>query len=74
MTKPNEKVHNLLSWLKATGGLSYSELLAAGYGGVLHEALRDGLAERYSSSRRPSGVPEDLFRITDAGRNRLATD
>jgi hypothetical protein len=69
MTK---NVHELLSWLKTTGGLSYSEILAMGYGGVLNEALRDGLVERYTSdlpgSRRPSGVPEDLVKITDTGR------
>jgi hypothetical protein len=41
--------HELLSWLKTTEGLSYSEILAMRYGGVLNEALRDGLVERYTS-------------------------
>jgi hypothetical protein len=72
MTK---NVHEPLSWLKTTEGLSYSEILAMGYGGVLNEALRDGLVKRSISdrpgSRRPSGVAEELITLTDAGRKRL---
>jgi hypothetical protein len=50
-------------------------ILAMGYGGVLNEALRDGLIKRSISdrpgSRRPSGVAEELITFTDAGRKRL---
>ena len=69
MTK---NVHELLSWLKTTKGLSYSEILEMGYG---DEALRDGLVKRSISdrpgSRRRSGVAEELITLTDAGRKRL---
>ena len=47
--RPGHALHELLSWLKTTEGLSYSEILAMRYGGVLNEALRDGLVERYTS-------------------------
>jgi hypothetical protein len=72
-----KNVHTLLSWLKTAGGLSYSEILAAGYGGVLNEALRDGLVERSASdlpeARRRSGVREDYVKLTDAGRKAIAS-
>jgi hypothetical protein len=47
MTK---NVHEPLSWLKTTEGLSYSEILAMGYGGVLNEALRDGLVKAQTAN------------------------